>query len=110
MARPYQNHCVRYRKSTAPQLKLETQIMLNNLDRDVIFPDYTLEAWIWDGWIYMAISDSRMLWTYIRDNEQMLPKIRLKNPDGYTEFLKINFALLPIQPKKIVQRLANWKL
>jgi hypothetical protein len=110
MARPYQNHCVRYRKSTAPHQKVETQIMLSNLAKGVLFPDYTLEAWIWDGWIYIAISDSRVLWTYIRDNETDLPTIRLKNPSGYTEFLKVNFALLPVQPRKIVQRLENWEL
>ena len=84
--------------------------MLSNLAKDRTFPDYTLEAWIWDGWIYIAISDSRMLWTYIRDHEHNLPKIKIKNPVGYTEFLKVNFALLPQQPKKIVQKLNNWNL
>ena len=110
MSRPYQNHCVRWRKSTNHKIKMETGIMLDNIKKGRLIPDYTIEAWIHDGWVYIAISDSRILWETIRDKIDSLPKMRLKDQIGYTEFLRVPFSLLPQQPRKIVERARGWGL
>ncbi len=101
MSKPYPNHCVRWRKSTDPSLKLEVDIMLDNIKKNRLIPQYTIEAWIHEQYIYIAISDTLKLWHFIRDNIDTLPTIRVKNPNGYTEFLKVDFELLPFEPYKL---------
>lgn len=101
MTRPYQNHCVRWKKSTAPDLKLEVDIMIDNIKNKRLIPDHTIEAWVHDQHIYIAISDTMELWKYIMENIQNLPTIKVKNPVGYTEFLKVDFVNLPYEPYKI---------
>ena len=98
MSKPYKNHCVRWRKSTNKDLSLEVGIMLRNIEENRLIPDYTVESWVHNQYIYIAISDTRKLWNYIKQNINNLPTIKIKNPAGYTEFLRVDFHRLPYQP------------
>ena len=108
ISRPYQNHCIRYRRSDKPKLKLEYQIMLDNWKNNKFMPDYRIEAWIHEGYVYIAISDSQLLWHTIDQKIDKFSTFRVKNIRGYTEFLKIPFQELLQQPRKIVEKLPNW--
>ena len=67
MSRPFSNHCVRYKKSTDMTAKLEVDIMLDNMRENRLLPDYTIESWVYDSHIYIAISETIKLWTYIKN-------------------------------------------
>ena len=101
MSRPFSNHCVRYKKSTDMDAKLEVDIMLDNMRQNRLLPDYTIESWVYDSHIYIAISETIKLWTYIKNNLEDIPTIQIKNPVGYTLFKKIDFAVLDYEPYKI---------
>jgi len=111
MSKPYQHHSTRYKRSTKPHLKLETEIMIANLKKNKFFPDKTIEAWIHRGWVYIAISDSRELWTTIKEileNNEQIKTFSLRDPVGHTKFLQIPFTRLPNEPDKIVDRAIGW--
>ena len=112
LSKPYQHHSTRYQRTTKPDLQLETQIMLANLKEGKFFPDKTIEAWIHKGWVYIAISDSRELWTTIEEmlaGNERIKTFSLRDPVGYTIFLQIPFMRLPSHPHKIIARARDWE-
>ena len=106
-SKPKQHFSVRYRKTSDPAQKVETQIMLDNLHQGKSFPDKTIEAFIYNGWVYIAVVDSKMLWKVIQqmiDSKEILSIFRLKEAVGHTEFIRVPFKRLPRAPQKIVAR------
>jgi hypothetical protein len=110
LSRPYQNHCIRYRRSDRPAMPVECQIMHQNWLENKTFPDYRIEAWIHRGYVYIAISDSQLLWQVIDQklNSGSFSTFAVRNPRSHTDFMKIPFLDLLEPPQKIVQKLPNW--
>ena len=112
MSRPQQHFSARYIRSSTPKIKLETGIMLHNLKKNKSFPNLTIEAFIYNGWVYIAIIDSKVLWNTVQriiDGELALKTFNITDPVGYTSFIKIPYDYLPVQPSKIIHRVENWE-
>jgi hypothetical protein len=93
---PKQHFSARWKRESDPNLKLEAQSRIEELKTlGHVHTHWTLEAFFWESWVYIAQVDSQLLWETYRRNEDDLTIFPCQNSSDRVFFKRIPWDMLP---------------
>lgn len=106
---PKQWFGVRWKRESAPKRALEVTSRIKALENGTPISDLTIEGFIWQSWVYIAIIPSRILWEAVQVNLDALETFPVRNEYDVVHFKRVPFSLFePDQIKKIVVPIASF--
>ena len=94
--RPKQHFSMRWLNTRHPNVQCELPKMLRLLKLDLLMPDHTIEAHTYNGRVYIAIVNTRVLYETVAKYHPNLPQFVVRNDThDYTVFARCHFDLLP---------------
>lgn len=106
---PKQWFSVRWKRESAPKRALEVTSRLKALKNNDPISDITIEGFIWDSWVYVAIIPSKVLWEAVQVNLEQLQTFPVTNENDIVHFKRVPFSLFePEQLQKVILPISSF--
>lgn len=90
-SRPMQHFAIRWKRTGYIEQKLEMDLRLDALAIDGIHSDITIEAFVYQSKVYVAMINTKMLWEHIAQHFDELSCFYVTNPEDRTIFKRVEF-------------------
>jgi len=91
---PKQHFSIRWKRTGNIDQQLEVESRLKDMRQGKQLPVWTIEAFVFKGWVYVAIIDSLILWKVVREHLDELSDFWVMNESDQTIFKRVPFDRL----------------